>query len=95
MPYKFSPMHHLQNVNSSWPGVVVGSILIYTIVFFAIPQKDLSVKFPRAKLLLAKVIRQGKLFQRCTHLLYCSVLSLGGNVNTRRMSKLDMDPSFT
>ena len=28
-----------------------------------------------------KVIMQGKLFQRCTHLLYCSVLSLGGNVN--------------
>ena len=33
---------------------------------------------------------QGKLFQRCTHLLYCSVLSLGGNVNTRRMSKPDI-----
>ena len=29
---------------------------------------------------------QEKLFQRCVHLLYCSVLSLGGNVNTRRMS---------
>ena len=25
---------------------------------------------------------QGKLFQKCSHLLYCSVLSLGGNVNT-------------
>ena len=24
------------------------------------------------------------------HLLYCSVLSLGGNVNTRRMSQPDM-----
>ena len=33
---------------------------------------------------------QGKLFQRCTHLLYCSVLSLGGNVNTRRKLKPDM-----
>ena len=32
---------------------------------------------------------QGKLFQKCTHLL-CSVLSLGGNVNTRRMSKPEM-----
>ena len=30
----------------------------------------------------SKVIMQGKLFQRCTHLLYSSVLSLGGNVNT-------------
>jgi len=37
---------------------------------------------------------QGKLFQRCTHLLYCSVLSLGGNVNTRRMSKPDMESIF-
>ena len=36
-----------------------------------------------------KVIMQGKLLQRCTHLLYCSVLSLGGNVNTRRMSQPD------
>ena len=33
-----------------------------------------------------KVVMQGNLFQRCTHLLYCSVLSLGGNVYTRRMS---------
>ena len=36
------------------------------------------------------VIMQGKLFQRCTHLLYGSALPLGGNVNTRRMSKPDM-----
>ena len=33
----------------------------------------------------SKVLMQGKLFQRCTHLLYCSVLSLGCNLNTRRM----------
>jgi len=37
---------------------------------------------------------QGKLFQSCTHLLYCSVLSLGGNVNTRRMLKPDMGSIF-
>ena len=37
---------------------------------------------------------QGKLFQRCTHLLYCSVLSLGGNLNTKRMSKPDMGSLF-
>ena len=41
-----------------------------------------------------KVIMQGKLFQRCTHLLYCSVLSLGGNLNTRRMSQPDMGSIF-
>ena len=41
-----------------------------------------------------KVIMQGKLFQRCTHLVYCSVLSLGGNVNTRRMSNPDMGSIF-
>jgi len=37
---------------------------------------------------------QGKLFQKCTHLLYCSVLSLGGNVNTRRMLQPDMGSIF-
>ena len=37
---------------------------------------------------------QGKLFQRCTHLLYCSVLFLGGYVNTRRMSNPDMGSIF-
>ena len=42
------------------------------------------------RIILTKVIMQGKLFQRCTHLLYCSVLSLGGNVNTRRMLQPDM-----
>jgi len=41
-----------------------------------------------------KDLMQGKLFQRCTHLLYCSVLPLGGNVNTRRMSKPDMGSIF-
>ena len=41
-----------------------------------------------------KDVMQGKLFQKCTHLLYCSVLSLGGNVNTRRMSKPDMGTIF-
>ena len=42
-----------------------------------------------------KVIMQGKLFQRCTHFLYCSVLSLGGTVNTRRMSEPDMESIAT
>ena len=41
-----------------------------------------------------KVIMQGKLFQMCTHLLYCSVLSLGDNVNTRRISQPDMGSIF-
>ena len=39
-------------------------------------------------------LMQGKLFQRCTHLVYRSVLSMGGNVNTRRMSKPDMGSIF-
>ena len=43
---------------------------------------------------LAKDVMQGKLFQKCTHLLYCSVLSLGGKVNTRRMSKPEMGSIF-
>ena len=37
---------------------------------------------------------QGKLFHRCTHLLYCSVQSLGGNVNTRRMWTPDIGSIF-
>ena len=41
-----------------------------------------------------KDVIQGKLFQKCTHLLYCSVLSLGGNVNTRRKSKPDKGSIF-
>ena len=40
-----------------------------------------------------KDVMQGKLFH-CTHLLYCSVLSLGGNVNTRRMLQPDMVSIF-
>ena len=41
-----------------------------------------------------KGVMYGKLFQRCTHLLYCSVLSLGGNINTRRISQPDMGSIF-
>ena len=41
-----------------------------------------------------KDVMQGELFQKCTHLLYCSVLSLGGNVNTRRMLQTDMGSIF-
>ena len=37
---------------------------------------------------------QGKLLKKCTHLLYCSVLSLGGNVNKRWMSQPDMGSIF-
>ena len=47
-----------------------------------------------AKLAIPKVIMQGKLLQRCTHLLYCSVLSPGGNVNTRRMLPPGMGSIF-
>ena len=44
---------------------------------------------------MIKVVMQGKLFQSCTH--HCTVLSLGGNVNTRRtdVKSLTWDPSFT
>ena len=38
---------------------------------------------------------QEKLFQKCTYCLYCSVLSLGGKVDTRRMSQPDMESIFT
>ena len=48
----------------------------------------------RLSIYLSKDVMQGKLFQKCTHLLYCSVLSLGGNVNTRRMLQPDMGSIF-
>ena len=44
--------------------------------------------------LCIKVAMQEKLFQMCAHLLYCSVLSPGVNVNTRRMSKPGMESIF-
>ena len=46
-------------------------------------QKD---NFPIAKLLM-----QGKLFDRCMYFLYCSVLSLGGKVNARRIPQPGME----
>ena len=52
------------------------------------------LSFNSSKVHSIKDVMQGKLFQKCTHLLYCSVLSLDGNVNTRRMSKPDMGSIF-
>ena len=43
---------------------------------------------------ISKDLMKGKLLQKCTHVLYCSVMSLGGNVNTRRMSKPEMGSIF-
>ena len=45
--------------------------------------KRYSYYFPKDKVLM-----QGKLFQRCTHFLYCSVLSLGGKVNTGSLESI-------
>ena len=45
-----------------------------------------------------KAIMQGKVFQRCMHLLYCNVLSLGGSVYMTLQDgclSLTWDPSFT
>ena len=58
------------------------------------------IKITLTLLLISKVhsikdVMQGKLFQKCTHLLYCSVLSLGAIVNTRRVSQPDMESIFT
>ena len=55
---------------------------------------EVTCTFLACKTQWSKDVMQGKLFQKCTHLLYCSVLSLGGNVNTRRMSKPDMGSIF-
>ena len=42
----------------------------------------------------SKYVMQRKLFQKCTHFLYCSVVSLGSNVNTRRMLPPDVGSIF-
>ena len=52
-------------------------------------------KYYEEKITIIKVIMQGKLFQRCMNFLYCSILSLVGNVNTRRMSQPGMGSIFT
>ena len=58
-------------------------------IYIQFNQKGWNPKFQQLKDLM-----QGKLFQRCSHLLYRSVLSLGGNVNTRRMLQPDMRSIF-
>ena len=66
------------------------------ILFLLILKKKTWTSYvtPGPRLPMDKDLMQGKLFQRCTHLLYCSVLSPGGNVNTRRMSKPNMGSIF-
>ena len=49
---------------------------------------------PLNRIVWTKVVIQGKLFQRGTDFLYGSVLSLGGNIYTRRMSKPDRGSIF-
>ena len=46
------------------------------------------------KISKSKVLRQGK-FSEVYTFLYCSALSLGGKVNTRRMSQPDMESILT
>ena len=53
-----------------------------------------STRKQKTTLIAYKDLMKGKLFQSCTHLLYCRVLSLGGNLNTRWMSKPDMRSIF-
>ena len=64
----------------------------YGPLFFSISTPILM--FVKPSLGSCKDVMQGKLFQKCKHLLYCSILSLGGNVIKRRMSKLDMGSIF-
>ena len=50
-----------------------------------------TLLYRKLKIAYIKVIMQGNLFQRCTNFVYCSVLSLGVNVNTRRIWNLTWD----
>ena len=65
-------------VITSKPGEVIGFILSIFLIMSSSSKR------------VVKDVRQGKSFQKYTHIQYCSVLSLGANVNTRRMSKPDM-----
>ena len=67
--------------------------MIILIIYIVSYDQNISLVF-MWKMDPIKDLMQGKLFQKCTHLLYCSVLSLGGNVNTRRMSKPDCKRNF-
>ena len=57
-----------------------------------------SFHFPENSVNLKILCRQGsnarKVISECTHFLYCSVLPLGGKVNTRWMSQPDMESIF-
>ena len=53
-----------------------------------------SCRIAKKNLTSLKDVMQGKLFHKCTHLLFCSGLSLGGNVNTRWMLQPGMGSIF-
>ena len=59
------------------------------------PNKRQNGRINFVKPVQTKLLLQGKLFQRCTHFLYCSVLSLGGKVNIRRIPQPDMRSIYT
>ena len=75
------------------------SFMKYSLIFFRLMTKLLKI-WKKTNILLGYIVEvkdvmQGKIFQKCTYLLYCSVLSLGGNVNTRRMLQPDMGSIFS
>ena len=64
-----------------------------SLITFSEKRQNLTHRlFDTSCILESKVLMQGKLFQRCTHFLYCS---LGEKVNTRRMSHPDKESIFT
>ena len=65
-------------VITSKPGEVIGFILSIFLIMSSSSKR------------VVKDVRQGKSFQKYPHIQYCSVLSLGANVNTRRMQKREL-----
>ena len=79
-------------------GAICRSRLLFFIIIilgkrFELQTSDLLLE-RGTKVGKGKDVMQGKLFHKCTHLFYCSALSLGGNVNTRRMLQPDMGSIF-
>ena len=88
---KFSPVIKAWNIYF-WKNLFV--VFILYIIFATASWKIVYRSMQYTEIVGPKVIMQGKLFQRFMHLLYCSLLSLGGNVNARWMSKPYMGSIF-
>ena len=81
-------------INLKFKSKVAFIVLIYTTTTSNIMQQFLlrPMILTEQNINPTMVIMQGKIFQRCTQFLYCSVLSFGGKVNTDGCHSLTWNP---